>query len=110
MPVDRRSPSSRRPRTVRPVATGARRPARPETRAVTMPDGGRWRLTVVARLEADAPTAPGGRDTGAAARLVVRVEPVSGPERGSRVLGLPARTLRAAGSAALQGLVAAARG
>lgn len=90
------------------AAGGVRSPARratpdggdAESRIVTLRDGARWLITVVARLVSE-DAAPGA----APPRLVVRLAPLERASRRARVATVRARSLHAVDDEALRALV-----
>ncbi len=79
------------------------RPAGPgqEARVVTLDDGTRWQATVVARLVSEDTLTGSG-----SARLLVRLDSLSFPDRPARVATVRARELRSVEDEVLRALIA----
>lgn len=70
-------------------------------RVVTLDDGSRWLITVVARLVSEDTFTGGG-----SARLLVRIDSMTMPDRPSRVASLRARALHSVDDEALRAIAA----
>ena len=100
----RRTPSRRsEPRSETHVVAPANVPAEPTdpARVVTLDDGTRWLVTVVARLVSEDMVFGYG-----SARLLVRLESLTFPERPVRVATVRARALHSVDDEALRALAA----